>query len=335
MARSKEDWEKYFGLTGIDIYNFLHPAPPQPIIGTSSIETAPIYPANVLVIKNTLAQVASGKIHKDPKSLITWLEFERFNFIDAREYQSILIRDCYDELLFHAKIWSSDGTMNSGRFLTVGGTPGIGKSLWLLYLAFLFNQLGCIVVYHHWSCPASCFVIIDGQVTINGKTNADANGRKTVYLYDTVPAIAIGDVVILVASPRQLNRVNNEFKKSLNHQSMFMPIWSLYELGRLSEICYKLPLSDRSKDGYDYLGGIPRRIFSTTWNSAKEELQELISHVHNPRQLLLFSGEMWTSLPETFHDLIHVIPSDDYRKFRYQPASPHVSYLLTLLCKGD
>jgi hypothetical protein len=151
----------------------------------------------------------------------------------------------------------------------ITGTPGIGKSLFLIYLLWKLVKAGkrVLLIYH------PCTIYYDGQghvfelnatpsVTNHDFWNADlwclfdAKDKEAVHL-SALPYEMC--TFILSMSPRR--EMVNDFKKPPVPQEFYMPTWSEAELEAIVPF---FPNVTEWRDRFENLGGIPRHVMEVT-----------------------------------------------------------------------
>ncbi|KAI3655490.1 hypothetical protein MP638_004120, partial [Amoeboaphelidium occidentale] len=288
-----------------------------------------------------MKSMVKAKESFDAQTLTRYLKFESFEFADNRTYEKLVIRDCYDEILMKAGIITVtekeeeyEVGFTPGNLLSILGTPGIGKSMMLLYAVYLFHGLGATVYYCHHTVPDVYFMLdpVSAEVRM---VKGVLKIPNSVVLYDSVKALATGSVVITVSSPRSVG-VINEFKKAGGHKYAYMPTWSGSEFEKLLSVCLPSKATDeRILQRFEAFGGIPRSALKDTNMPIDEELRALVKKVESPKLLLKYSGTSLSSPVETFHDLVHMIPSDDYSEFCYRSASKPVTMRVFIEAKDE
>ncbi|KAI3658842.1 hypothetical protein MP638_005848 [Amoeboaphelidium occidentale] len=258
-----------------------------------------------------LESMAGAKECVDSETGARYLEFKAFNFIDGRCFEKLMIRDSYVDLLVNTGIMvlpndEQQGVyrFNERKFVSILGTPGIGKSMMLFYATYFFHVCGATVFYRHYLYPQIYFMLdpesgkarpVNDLLTVKG---------KYVAFYDSVPGPAVGDVVISATSPRRMEIIN-EFKKAKDHQSAYLPPWTKLEFDHLFKVCINgKAVSDMSADA---------------------ELTDLVDKVKSPGEILKYSGTSWEDPPKVFHDLLHMLPDSSLKRYVYHSASLSVT----------
>jgi hypothetical protein len=151
----------------------------------------------------------------------------------------------------------------------ITGTPGIGKSLFLIYLLWKLVKEGkrVLFIYH----PFNIYYDGNGGVFMLEKIPSpidfsfwndtlwclfDAKGKKEAQL-DEFPYEMC--TFIVSTSPRR--EMVNDFKKPPVPQEFYMPTWTKAEL---EEIAPLFPNATEWRDRFENLGGIPRHVLEVT-----------------------------------------------------------------------
>lgn len=213
-----------------------------------------------------------------------------------------IVRDCYKRLW---EIIKDD--IETEEEALVLGTPGtgiilinVGKSHFLLYVAYMLWRDGKEIMYRH--ADSDSYVHIKGgeayeyhQLNVALKQNKDI-----WWLYDTVrPTLADG-MKILVSSPR--SKIYNDFQKRLC--PFYMPLWSLEELLTCKQFLNIGIEDEKIRYNFLYLNGVARHVFTVKKKSAKEMIDEAIKK-------------------SNINDLMRIVESTD--------LNPHVSHLIVLI----
>ncbi|KAI3658528.1 hypothetical protein MP638_004839 [Amoeboaphelidium occidentale] len=188
------------------------------------------------------------------------------------------------------------------KFL-VTGTPGIGKTLFLLYAAYRLVTERGKTVYLHLALATKMFIVSpDGVKKISGTSTGFPKGDDWYYLIDSKePSLESCAMTILTASPRV--KFANEYAKDAK-PFYYMPLWTWEELVKFLEAVELQVDQDDLKYRFEILGGVPRKLFEFHSSAEKPEsdLKESIAHL-----LLLYDT------------------SDDFTKYTARYASRYVS----------
>lgn len=281
-----------------------------------------------------------------------WLDFspESLEYIaSGPKVGKIYLRRCYRQLI------DLMGLVNKGvveteacRYL-ITGTPGIGKSLFLIFVLWELLQKNKRVLY----CSGSTIVYYD----VNGAcwimdavpglrvydiTQTDCLfWRKDLYclydLQDTKESSALERVsykycqFFLCTSPKRGSY--NDYVKGLNaKRRFFMLIWSEKEMRRIA------PLYTRSnawEKVYQYLGGIPRSVLSRevheTAALAEIKSGSLICDFHRVKKLTEDPDEV-ISIDDMdhIHRIIHIHSTQPFNRPTLKFASEDAIYYVCM-----
>ena len=164
---------------------------------------------------------------------------------------------------------------NGSHKAIITGTPGIGKSLFLIYLLWKLVKRGkrVLFIYH----PFNIYYDEEGSVFEFASSSLpstidysfwnetlwclfDAKGKKEANLYEFPTSLC---KFILSTSPRR--EMVNDFKKPPVPQIFYMPIWTETELGVIAPL---FPFSANAwRERFEILGGIPRHVLEDTTQS--------------------------------------------------------------------
>jgi len=213
----------------------------------------------------------------------------------------------------------------------VTGTPGIGKSLFLIYLLWNLVKRGkrVLFIYH----PFNIYYDEEGGVFEFGSDRLpsgidysfwnetlwclfDAKGKNEANLNAFPTSLC---KFILSTSPRR--EMVNDFKKPPVPDYFYMPIWTKDEL---EEIAPLFPSSSEEwHNRFTILGGIPRDVLEVTRHTPTEILKAACS-VCNLDDCIKAVGIDFEITPKskTVHSLIHVDSDHPYTESSVRYASP-------------
>ena len=202
--------------------------------------------------------------------------------------------------------------------IVISGNPGIGKSWFGLYVAFMLLS-GSEPVTIVWEARrrSSRTLIRNGQV-FRGSLEAfvsELEDTCTWYLVDeAVPpgAVEVEARTLVFSSPKREN-----YKDTLKAPAStirYMPVWSWEEIEACRSLLYAddpgRPASE-VRAAYERWGGIPRYVLEKLADrSAQLELSRALS-VKNVEKVLDSVGEIDTA-PEASHRLLHIMTSAPY-----------------------
>ena len=198
--------------------------------------------------------------------------------------KKMVIRECYTQMQSHIVTWlngifnpplkEGEERMTPGGLLIVTGTPGIGKSVFLAYMAVILIAEGYNIVIQRGNTWTS---YINGKATAYGKTEPLGllEQSTTVQLFDPLAggkfeldARARGCSIVFTSPHGGSYKV--AYKQKLHKPKvLFMPIWSKPEVLRHKTILFLQILDEIAEetakqmieDAYDLLGGSVRWLF--------------------------------------------------------------------------
>jgi hypothetical protein len=224
----------------------------------------------------------------------------------------------------------------------ITGTPGIGKSMFLIYLLWnlLKQRKRVLLIYHPF------IIYYDGKggvfqfpaVHLPLETDYsfwnetlwclfDAKGKKESDLnkfpYDLC-------TFILSTSPRR--EMVNDFKKPPEPEFFYMPTWSQAELEAIAPL---FPDATEWRSRFDILGGIPRHVLEVTRRDPTEMIEaacEDCSLDDCMKKIGLISTI--TEKSKIIHTLIHMTSVPPYTSSSVSYASPTARNIIARL-KGN
>ena len=228
------------------------------------------------------------------------------NFIPNTSLNTLYIRDSY------RKIASS---IKSGiNKVIITGTPGIGKSLFLIYLLWKLVREGkrVLFVYHPFN------IYYDGKGGVYGFESGNLPSVYDLSFWnDTLWCLFDCKLkkesslerfpfelctFILSTSPRR--EMINDFKKPPAPQYFFMPTWEKAELKAIAPVFDK---SDEWEERFVILGGIPRFVLESTELPAISILEAACSEfsLDDCIRKIGMNSEI-TDKSKVIHSLVHV-----------------------------
>lgn len=171
--------------------------------------------------------------------------------------QSYLIRDCYKVYFRYICEILKEGY----KQVTVTGTPGIGKSIFLLYFFKRFREEN-----PHVTIVTAAFTRIDTLLTCMVYEPGCAKGEvydyvpfleDCLYVYDgTPPSHAVRERMITFTAPRRT--FFESIEEADAHTFLYMPMWTLDELNNAVCILGKDISDDILRERFEKFGGVAR-----------------------------------------------------------------------------
>jgi len=229
------------------------------------------------------------------------------------------IRECYRVIFSQLVIANEEVFVD--RYM-IQGTPGVGKSSFLLYAFWRFVQMkksviffcGCHRIYFDankfWNCVGDVF----------DETQKDPSGRDlwTSQLFclfdahnqDRIPTIYLNCQFILVTSPKR--DLVNDFKKTVHLKNRFyLPVWRIGEMERI-EALYDSPADWR--EICELVGGVPRIVFDNadTYENAYSRIR-IAAKFSDFKTLSNLTTESVVHEKSYVHSLVHIHADPPYR----------------------
>ena len=217
------------------------------------------------------------------------------------------------------------------RFI-VRGTPGIGKSMFAVYLMYRHRNVGS-VVYHPRSSKVLFIYTIDSRqhtpVVYKCNNNSLNLGsylrmKSTLYIVDGRVPRYDSEVLcncVMITSPN--NKLENEYRK-VSASAIIMPTWTYDELQKCRTLSFQQVAANQVKALYNLWGGIPRYVLQYADNKLEQnQLQAAIDSAN--LQLVRDSVGLTAANDNISHRLIHIIPSADYTDSTLNFASMYVA----------
>jgi len=188
-----------------------------------------------------------------------------FPFGDALAPSVLVITACYVKF--------ADALLAGGapHDCAVLGTPGIGKTWFLIYLAWR-----AIAIAGTAGVPARDIVLATprlgwtvllraaGGISFNAVDYVPALGHKTsLYLYDATKKkseLQLVSAQTIIASSPDLSPYPQYTKERPALVKKFMPVWSLAEMSAIAVHAYGSRIADWQAR-MEYFGGVPRQVF--------------------------------------------------------------------------
>jgi hypothetical protein len=251
--------------------------------------------------------------------------------------KSLFVRMCYQDV---SKIIKSNTTIAQCQQYIICGTPGIGKSTFLSYFVYdlihlqesdLTSKDGVKVGESSFSIIVDfgeMFAMITTKKTDQG-TEVDfavdhrsenafghaLNNQANYYIFDArakgKEPLLVRAKTVVASSPNRENY--KQVQKQLGVQRYYLPIWSYEELLLLHEHCFSETVTkDELDKRYGYYGGVPRDCFQRfdvgDWDNIIHgcEADEVMK--------MIGSATVADKSSKIAHRLIHIVPSDDYKR---------------------
>jgi len=248
--------------------------------------------------------------------------------------KKVFVRKCYVDVFDLLMNRIGEGKES----FAISGTPGVGKSVFFVYLLFKFMKdvNGILpfkprrVVYQRDQVFA-CYDL--EQKCVFDCRQEDAldivDEPSTLYVMDGKLSIPLDSncVTLFISSPR--SEFYKEFVKQKKARQWYFPIWTKEELDECRSKCYPYLPANICNERYRVYGGVARYFFDD--DESKNPVDDMEAKL---RDLDAVKGVRNVGAPTdifpTAHALLHVIVSDDelYRFLHVDLASEYVGYRL-------
>ncbi|KAI8905906.1 hypothetical protein EDD86DRAFT_211086 [Gorgonomyces haynaldii] len=198
------------------------------------------------------------------------------------DLKSIYIRQSYVDLL---KIIDENRGLTERRMyrMAITGTPGIGKSMFLIYVMWRLAQRKIpTVVLHRQKDRGRIYVFQRDscRIAMHYSDVVDYLGLATTwYLTDTLqppPAESIAATTILVSSPDR-KHYKEFLKYSATAELHYLPVWSLDELNAMHRE-FNLT-KEKVEERYLLIGGIPRYVLEKASHDLPKEIKNTMGRM--------------------------------------------------------
>jgi hypothetical protein len=202
----------------------------------------------------------------------------------------------------------------------ITGTPGIGKSLFVIYFLWKLVKEGerVLLIYHPYNVyfdgKGGVFQFASGDLP---RDNDDSFWNDTLWcLFDAkfkteahLGALPSGLCTFLVStSPRR--EMVNDFQKPPVPQQFYMPTWSEAEL---EAIAPHFPNATEWRNRFEILGGIPRNVLEVTDEPPAELLETACTDISlNDCIKKIGMNSKITEKSKVVHRLVHVTSTAPY-----------------------
>ncbi|KAL7479505.1 hypothetical protein ACHAW6_005231 [Cyclotella cf. meneghiniana] len=264
-----------------------------------------------------------------------WISFGQAN-IPSTSLNSLYIRKCYKTIA------SSILKVNGIHRAIITGTPGIGKSLFLIYLLWRLVKKGQRVLFIYRSF--NIYYDGNGGVFLLDNTRLPPWYKQSFWnhtlwcLFDSKFKIDsdLGDLpvefstFVVASSPR--GELVNDFKKPPGLQVFCMPTWKEAELEAIAPL-----FSDAKnewRDRFIILGGIPRHVLEVRTKTPTAILEAACSDCSLADCIKnLGINSSMTEKSKAVHSLVHMTSNPPFTKSSMELASPTARNII-VQCKA-
>ena len=215
------------------------------------------------------------------------------------------------------------------KSFAISGTPGIGKSLFFVYILFkiLKNQSEWTPkrIVYHTKTSFECFDLEKCVVTRITQFDAEGFVREPISFYvvdgrDASPLSSSSCVCLFLSSPRSENF--KDYVKQRKAQVWYFPIWTYEELETCRTLCYSVFPKNILLERYRVYGGVARFMFidcrlgNEYVRKDPTDMEAALADVEAVKGVRAVGHP--TKIFETTHTLLHVIVGEDSQGHPYQ-----------------
>eukprot|EP01137_Pigoraptor_chileana_P024202 Opistho-2@91748 len=245
--------------------------------------------------------------------------------------ESLFVRECYMRLEAILRgyrdqrfAWLRSGPSGPNRTvggILVTGTPGVGKSHFLMYLAAKWScESSTTIVYHGVSgVKQSSALVFDGKSwTLRPMENCMdlLYNPSTIYLCDGLTRSPLGIHYAFTVAAFSPSNLFKDFMKADDRIRVYMPTWTLPELEMCRLTCYGQSVTkDRLESLYNQFGGVVRYTLGKAVLFLESELtaafKDIITKVNFQSVLTMVGSiESWDN-PDIVHRAVHLVVQND------------------------
>ncbi|KAI3654554.1 hypothetical protein MP228_000608 [Amoeboaphelidium protococcarum] len=243
----------------------------------------------------------------------------------------IYVRECYDMIWRQfieyeqrqKKLQINHPERIAHAFLT--GTPGIGKTTFLLYLIDLllkdqrqviFGSGNFLTKFVYWKSRHDYELIEEGDI------DPYVSNPDIFFLMDSRDIQSTLGPCIICSSPRA--DIAKQFRKTA--KLLYMPVWDWNEIQQLHVIIYSDLISkDYLATRFFFIGGVPRYLFERTDENGAEFVKFAINQSEPSHLMRLYQSQGSFAPEKVSHRLIH---QDGITEYSLKYASPFVTTLV-------
>ena len=241
--------------------------------------------------------------------------------------KKIYVRKCYEDVF---KLLLNYIEMES---FAISGTPGIGKSLFFVYILYRLMKDFSIkalslkpnrIVYHMGS-GKTCFNL-ENQTAVEVEhleAKKLVRQQDTLYIIDgqTTP-MSSSCITLFISSPR--SQQYKEFVKQKMAKEWYFPVWNTEELQSCQIQCYPNLSIEMLHERLRIYGGVARVVFFRDYSTEQTTMNSALADTDAVKGVKNIG--IVTDIFSTTHTLLHIIVSTDgyYRFLHVNIASKYV-----------
>ncbi|CAK4611648.1 unnamed protein product [Aphanomyces euteiches] len=223
--------------------------------------------------------------------------------------EKVFVRQCYRDIfdLFLDKI-------AGGRsFFGISGTPGIGKSLFFVYILYRLAHDPLSPFKPKRICyqVKDTFLLFDmEEYSVRLIASAavpillDDLSTLSLYVIDGQDSTPLNStcVTLFIASPQ--SSTYQHYERHKNAVEWFFPVWTLDELHQCRKVCFPHVGKNSLDDRYRICGGVARSIFH---DDGREILRRINAALEDVNAIICVRNIGCPTAISTAHELVHTI----------------------------
>jgi hypothetical protein len=251
------------------------------------------------------------------------------------EHSEIYIRECFPR--YFELLWE-DLFVKKKRFVLITGTPGIGKSIFYIYVMQRMKERlpGDVVLvlasFSKISELKSCVILKPGKSPVKLKAGKNLPiFEKAVYLLDGIPRIVFDESIhvktVIFASPN--HQFLKEHSKNALMSNLYMPLWTEPEILEAVELL-ELELDEKLvRDLFYRFGGSVRYILTEDQDFRDEGMDSQIKAITSINSYAILEKCLQLKLEDkdVIHRVFYFVPrADSPRKYEMNLGSIYIKY---------
>lgn len=275
------------------------------------------------------------------------------------EVSSASVVEFFGVMIRHAYVKLAESVLSFDGNICIRGTPGIGKSMFALYLIYRFItdpvQTDASSIADPWRVCKHLvydnglpyvFHFTRGKKEFNCESRAKFSDKEQFGLNTLVhlaDGFAFNSLVHCLRGRLVYISSSNLFSESRINKntplaSFFMPVWSLEELQLCNRVLRMVNDESTLAKLYDHFGGCPRYVLYLAEINGQSQLVDDLNQTiarNDPQDVIDYIVDH-KFIKDVSSSLIHYIVSPDFRTITYTFASNHIqSRVMDALERGS